>query len=115
MCQSVGVAGLTVRAERQDCGALLHLSGELDLATIADLRAAAAGQLSAGDLRELVLDFTELTFLDSSGLGALLQIRGDALSRGVTFALVNVPAAPARVIGIAGLDSTFGIGEGSAS
>ena len=109
------MAGLTVRAERQDGRALIRLTGELDLATIADLRGEAAGQLAAGDVRELVLDLTELTFLDSSGLGALLQIRGEAMSCGSTFTVTNVPPAPARVIAIAGLNSTFGIDEGAVS
>ncbi len=115
VCQSVRVAGLTVRAERQDGRAVIRLSGELDLATIADLRDAAAGQLAARDVRELVLDLTDLTFLDSSGLGALLQVRGEAMSGGATFTVANVPAAPARVIAIAGLSSTFGIDEGAVS
>lgn len=94
---------------------MLHLSGELDLATISDLRGEAADQLAQAELCELVLDLAELTFLDSSGLGALLQIRSEAVSRGATFAVVQVAAAPARVIAIAGLNSTFGIDEGSGS
>lgn len=109
------MAGLTVRADRQDGRAIIRLSGELDLATIDVLRREAAGQLAAGDVRELVLDLTELNFLDSSGLGALLQIRGEAMSGGATFTVANVPAAPARVIAIAGLNSTFGIDEGAVS
>ena len=109
------MAGLTVRAERQGSRALLDLSGELDLATISKLRDQATGQLDDAGVRELVLDFAGLTFLDSSGLGALLQIRGDAISRGAKLAIVNVPAAPARVIAIAGLNSTFGIGDAPVS
>lgn len=115
VCQSVGVAGLTLRAERQDTRAVLHLTGELDLATIADLRLEVTEHLADADVRELVLDLNGLTFLDSSGLGALLQVRSEALSRGATLSIVQVPAAPARTIAIAGLNSTFGIEDPPAS
>jgi anti-sigma B factor antagonist len=47
------------------------LSGELDLSTVPDLLALV--QPSNGSIR---LDLQNLTFIDSHGIGALLQIRG---------------------------------------
>jgi anti-anti-sigma factor len=103
------VADLAVHPERQDGRCLMHVSGELDLATVDILRSAAEEQMTGGGLGELEMDLAELTFLDSSGLGALLQIRSDAMARGATFRISAVAPGVARVIEIAGLTSTFGI------
>jgi anti-anti-sigma factor len=111
MCQSVAVADLAVRSERQDGRILLRVSGELDLATVEILRHAAAKELDAGEFGELALDLSGLSFLDSSGLGALLQIRGEAMAQGGAFTIAGLSAGPARIISIAGLSSTFGVPE----
>ena len=112
MCHSDAVAGLAVHPERQDGRCLLRVSGELDLATVEVLRSAADDQFAAGDVGDLEIDLAGLNFLDSSGLGTLLQIRSDALSRGATFHIGAVAPGVARVIEIAGLTSTFGIERG---
>jgi anti-sigma B factor antagonist len=103
------VADLEVRAERHGPRARLTVAGELDLATAGVLREAAAAQLRSGELRELVLDLGGVTFLDSSGLGALLQVRGDLLSAGSSLAIDAVASGTARIIAIAGLAETFGL------
>lgn len=50
---------------------LLSLAGELDLASAPTLRAAAQEKLEAGAGR-LVLDLTELSFCDSTGLSVMV-------------------------------------------
>jgi anti-anti-sigma factor len=103
------VTGLVVQPERQGDACLLRVSGELDLASAELLRSAVEEQVAAGHVADLVLDLADLTFLDSSGLGALLQIRSEALARGGSFRVGAVAPGVARVIEIAGLKSTFGI------
>lgn len=49
-----------------------HVVGEIDLATAPELRHAFDLALAAG-VRELDLDLTEVEFIDSSGLGAILR------------------------------------------
>jgi anti-sigma B factor antagonist len=49
----------------------LRLSGELDMASTPQLRAALQRQVDAG-VRQCVLDLAELTFCDSVGLSTLL-------------------------------------------
>jgi anti-sigma B factor antagonist len=106
----MAVADLDVRVERQDGQVHLALSGELDLATVGALHEAVAEQLAAGPVGDLVLDLTGITFLDSSGLGALLQVRSAVQSAGGELRISAVAPGPARVIAIAGLSGTFGIG-----
>lgn len=88
---------------------VLMLTGELDIDSVGKLREQAQDRLAAGRYRALTLDLAGLTFIDSSGLGLLLEIRRLALGSNVEFTMVNVPAGPARVIAIAGLTETFGL------
>jgi anti-sigma B factor antagonist len=58
--------------------ATLRASGVLDLSTAGEFRAAARELWPGAD--ELVVDLRRLTFVDSSGLGALLEVRHAAAS-----------------------------------
>ena len=100
---------LTVEFTDEGDQLVLSLTGELDIDSVGELREQAQQHLADGRCRALTLDLSGLTFLDSSGLGLLLELRRLALSSQVTFAMMNVPAGPARVIAIAGLTETFGL------
>jgi anti-anti-sigma factor len=54
---------------------VLHLAGELDLSLKEQLRTAV--EAARVDDRPLVLDLTDVTFLDSSGLAVLLEAHRD--------------------------------------
>jgi anti-anti-sigma factor len=104
------VADLTVSDQWQDGRALLSLAGELDMAAVPVLRQVAADQLGADGCRGLTLDFSGITFLDSSGIGVLVEVHNMARLKNVDVRLVNVPSGQARIITIAGLAETFGLG-----
>ena len=77
--------GLTVR--RRGGRATVALRGELDLHGADQVRSV-AGALLDGGVRRLDLDAAELTFIDSSGLKALLDVRHDTLDRDVELRIV---------------------------
>jgi anti-sigma B factor antagonist len=85
------------------------VSGDVDMSTAVELREAAIAALSAPDTSELQIDLAGVTFLDSSGLGALVAIRGaaDELSRTVTIVAVSTRAY--QVIEVCGLVPVFGL------
>ena len=58
-----------------------HLSaaGELDLTSVPEMEAALLG---AGDCRELVVDLAGVTFMDSTALGALIELERGLAARG---------------------------------
>ena len=56
---------------KTDADCVLWLSGELDMAVAAEFAATAASVLDGQ--RELVLDLTQLDFLDSSGIRAIVD------------------------------------------
>jgi anti-anti-sigma factor len=96
------MASLTTNAELQGDGlAVLVVSGELDVTDVSDLESAVA-DCWRNEPRMLVLDLTTVTFIDSTGVGALVQIHRDAQAGNRR--LVIRPSPPVlRVLGVAGL------------
>jgi anti-sigma B factor antagonist/stage II sporulation protein AA (anti-sigma F factor antagonist) len=84
---------------------VLEVSGEVDLETADQLRDAGINALSpyAGTLR---IDLAGVTFIDSTGLAALVQIRNHA---GAAHHVVIQNARPnvQRILEITGLDKVF--------
>jgi anti-sigma B factor antagonist len=82
---------------------VIYLRGELDIASAATLREAAA-VLPPNGTEAITLDFAEITFLDASGLGALVQIRAAMAASDRRLVLRNVSARTARVFRAGGLE-----------
>lgn len=80
----------------------VYLAGELDIVTVPELHAALDRLLDEGHQR-LLVDLTELTFCDSSGLAAF--VRGDdrADSGGGWLRLTGATGRVDRVLRISGL------------
>jgi anti-anti-sigma factor len=87
-------------------GHRLALRGELDLASAANLRDTVARLCAEGDQR-LVLDIGELTFIDSTGLRAILTSRAECEQAGCTLAITpaaeEVPPQVRRLLQVTGL------------
>jgi len=67
------IASLDIGTRPTGAGpAVLTLRGSLDAASADEVAAAVRG-LASGGARSLVIDLTELRFIDSSGLAALLE------------------------------------------
>lgn len=55
-----------------DGTALVTVAGELDIASADQLRSVLAELRSQGDIEQLVVDLTDVPFIDSSGMGVLV-------------------------------------------
>jgi anti-sigma B factor antagonist len=78
--------------------------GEIDIATVGELNAAVERALAAG-AAELWIDLTEVEFMDSTGLTALVRAH-QAVDHGPRRLAVICPAGPAlRAIEVSGLDT----------
>lgn len=82
-------------------GSRIALAGELDVQTAPQLLDEAAPACAQGDL---VVDCAGLTFLDSSGVGALVTLRKRCEDAGGRVRLVEVPGRIELVLRISGLD-----------
>lgn len=85
--------------------------GELDIARVGDFRAAlwdAAGE----DTAAVVVDLSQVSFIDSSGLGALVELDNRLRRSGRRLAVVAPRgSAPAVLLDLAGLRDRLPISE----
>lgn len=82
--------------------ATVALHGEIDVLTVDQLRAALAEALALHP-HDLVVELGELTFIDSTGLGALIAGFQRARNAGVRFRLAHPTPAVRQILVLSGL------------
>jgi anti-sigma B factor antagonist len=87
------------RVDEQNCVAV---AGEVDAETAPQLRDALLAALA--DAEAVVVDLDSVTFMDSSGLSALLVAHRAAEASGGTLRLRDVPGRVMKLLTITGLD-----------
>jgi anti-sigma B factor antagonist len=86
---------------------VVKLCGELDVASVPELRDRLLVILDRRKPTLLILDLTELDFMDSSGTAVLVNAQRRARLLGCTLALVAPQPAVSRVLQVCGLDQYF--------
>jgi anti-sigma B factor antagonist len=87
---------------------VIAVTGEIDLFTAPELKAAIADAIEEGRTR-LVIDLTDTSFLDSTALGVLIGAIKRLRGRGGRLTIVNVDDNIAKTFEITGLDQIFTI------
>jgi anti-anti-sigma factor len=82
----------------------IALTGELDLATAADLNDEFE-RAAARPPAEVVLDLSALTFIDCAGLRAVFNFTDRARALGWRLRIIRPPAQLARIFGLAATNS----------
>ena len=100
MSAIVEVAGQTGR---------LLLSGQFDFSAHRDFRSACDEVLANASVREVLVDFQQVDYLDSSALGMLLLLKEKAAASGKELALVNCRDTVRQVLEIACFGKIFTI------
>jgi anti-anti-sigma factor len=101
---------LKVHAKKLDAVQVLCLEGRIVNGETEVLRNFV--QLASVDTREIILDMSDVSVVDAHGLGVLLQLREQALARGIHFELRNVSKPLYRLFEITRLDTVFEINSG---
>ena len=94
-----------VAAERGDGYVLVRLSGEVDLSWSQDVRRAVLDALATGT--PVGVELSAVSYIDSSGIAALVEGFQQARQNGAHFALVAVSDAVRAVLELARLDRVF--------
>jgi anti-sigma B factor antagonist len=94
--------------KRHDGRAVVTPSGVIDLATIEAFRAGLDEVFSHGAV-DVVLDLNQITFIDSTGLGALISARRRATAFKGSLLLACENDVVLRVFRITGLDRVFDV------
>ena len=81
----------------------LAIRGDFDMQATFTVEPALESALERPGLRELVVDLSELEFVDSTGIGVLLRVESEARQREVTLSIVPPPPEVHRVFEMSGV------------
>lgn len=81
----------------------VYLRGELDCATVDDLRVALSGLRMDGH-RHFALNLSELGFLSAAGIGAFAEAAAECIAVGGSLILVEPSVQSRRVLALTDLD-----------
>jgi len=95
---------------RDDGLCVVRAAGDIDLAAAEDFLEVVRDVLHRCTAVEI--DLGDVTFIDSSGLGALVRMRKEADDKQVSLCLTNVSAATDRLLRLTGLIRFFDIRTG---
>ncbi len=87
--------------------ASIRLSGAVDYSTQEEFRAANAKALSAPKIQEIQVDFSDVAFMDSSAIRALLILQKQAEEKGISLVLQNCSPSIRDIFEVGGFDKMF--------
>jgi len=99
----VDIPGFAVQVTGNGHGAVVRLAGDLDLAAAGEFRECLHPLLG----ESVTLDFTDVTFMDSTAISVLVTAQKGAAVAGGELVLHGVQPAQMRVFEICGLMETF--------
>ena len=104
---------MQIEVEKTDGDVVIKLSGRLDINTSPNLRQAALKLYTKRKCKNLIVDFAEVSFIDTSGLATLVEILVTAKEQCAQLTLSAMNAKVRYLIDVNGLSGFFTI-EGSA-
>lgn len=93
---------LTIRVQEEGENVIVAAAGEIDIATVAELRERLYALAVGG--RPLVVDLDQISFIDAAGLGALVGAARLASEHGTRLQVVCARPQIRRLFKITGLD-----------
>lgn len=93
-----------VKIETKDCTVTAYLDGEIDHHCAPELRSKIDLAVENGKPESLVLDFGEVTFMDSSGIGLVMGRYRVMKDIGGRVSVEHAPVHIKKVMRLAGLD-----------
>jgi anti-sigma B factor antagonist len=90
---------------------VLAVSGEVDLANASQLLDAGSDSFAQDSTRLVIVDLSDVTFMDSTALSALISLRNTAIRLTKQLQLRNVPQRVWQLLSITKLDGVFSIVE----
>ena len=99
---------LDVRAEHEQDVTILHLSGEIDLRTSPRLRGMFLDLIDEKPAR-IILDLSRVSYVDSSGIGTIVELKRRAMRDQSPVVLVGLQNRVRSLFEITRLDKFFDI------
>jgi anti-sigma B factor antagonist len=95
-------AGLTIDVRRERGCAIVAVTGEIDISTVAGLRERLYELAESG--QQLIVDLDEVTFIDSAGLGALVGTSRRTAEKGGSLRAVCKNPQTRKLLWLTGVD-----------
>ncbi|GAB3980759.1 STAS domain-containing protein [Plantactinospora veratri] len=102
---------ISITERQTDSGIRLLLAGEIDLATVGEIRDAIIDVLTRDNPSAIVLDLEDVSFIDSAGIGELVRCHQAAAVSGSVLRLENLAPFPRRQLWATGLLGLFGLAD----
>lgn len=96
---------LIIAVHRRPGHVLVTVSGEIDITTAGQLRGRLAGPARSG--RQVIVDFSRVSFIDAAGAGVLAGAAARAAARGGSLQLAAASWQVRRVLALTGLDRSI--------
>jgi anti-sigma B factor antagonist len=90
---------------------VIEVAGDVDLYNVSELKQAIFDMVENSATQSIVIDMKETSYLDSSGIGALVAGQKKIKLKGGKFALLNIKDEVLNVLKLATLDQFFTIYE----
>lgn len=98
---------MTITVEFHGTIAIINLLGGVDYSTQEEIRNINNKALTADQVKEIHVNFAEVTFLDSSVIRALIMLQKEADAVGKTLVLLNCRDNHREIFEIGGFDRMF--------
>jgi anti-sigma B factor antagonist len=98
---------MEIEAEKTREDAVIKLAGRLDMNTSPDLRKAALRLYSRNKCKNLTIDFTDVSYIDTSGLATLIELLVTAKERCAQLTLCGLNEKVRYVLDVNGLTGFF--------
>jgi len=93
--------------------ATVTLAGEVDMASAHEIDAVVAVVAGWSETAEVIVDLSRVTFIDSTGIAALLRCRQELDDARIGFGLVGARGMPLTVLEITGVLPFLSVGAGA--
>ncbi len=98
-----------ITTEQVAAGFVLKLKGDVDMNTSSDVRNALAEVFKQGSLKALVIDLSQVRYMDSSGIATLVECMQNCMKKGAKLRLCELSPSVRDVFELARLASVFEI------
>ena len=100
---------MAVLLEHNEKTLIAYISGEVDHHTAKSIRSEIDSNIESTNPEKVVLDFADVSFMDSSGIGLVMGRYKIMKSSGGTVSIQNPPVQIRKVMQLAGLDKIASI------
>ena len=98
-----------MKTELQSRTLIAHIDGELDHCNASEIRKKLDREIASRRVHNLIFDFSELSFMDSSGLGVIIGRYKKIKEKNGTVMLVCNRAHVDKLLAVSGLKKLLGV------